>query len=413
MAKNSSSFNPLQEKGLPLDKQTRSWRDLTALQYNKQEVHPYTRTRIIAMNGIEVDAAIFKHMMARMTPDLELKKALAVTRRIEQQQQKAVSGLVPGNETTLENTIGYEQVAVDLTAWCARNEPDAYMRQAYEFALLEDFDHLYRYANMLDLQAGTMKAENIVGRLTEIMPGRPTVAEHRHPIDSIRRPMDMKKAAPITIVNVMTLVAAEQQTMNFYMNVANQYEDPVLRGLYTEIGMIEEQHVSHYESLLDPTCSWLMCMVMHEYHECWLYHAFLEQEVEPRVKKLWEMHLDMELGHLQAAVELYKKFAKDDPAGFLPKEVPAPLTFESNVEYIRQVIEQQVPLTADGPEFVPVDSLGKDHRYHAYQEEVNAGMVPSQEVVKKHIGKAGEDYRFVTAPHPLKRFQDRKAVPEY
>lgn len=412
MAK-SSSFNPLQEKGMPLDKQTRSWRDLTAFQYKKQEVHPYTRTRIIAMNGIEVDAAIFKHMMARMTQEPELKKALAVTRRIEQQQQKAVSGVIPGNETILENTIGYEQVAVDLTAWCARNEPDSYMRQAYEFALLEDFDHLYRYANMLDMQSGTMKAETIVGKLTEIMPGRPTVAEHRHPFDSICRPMDMKTAAPVTIMNVMSLVAAEQQTMNFYMNVANRYEDPTLRGLYTEIGMIEEQHVSHYESLLDPSCTWLMCMVMHEYHECWLYHAFMEQEVEPRVKKMWEMHLDMELGHLQAAVELYKKFGKDDPAAFLPKDMPVPLTFESNVEYVRKVIEEQVQLTADGTEFVPVDSLAGDHRYHAYRAQVNAGMVPSQEVVKKHISQKGEDYRFATAAHPVKRFQDRKTVPEY
>ena len=40
-------------------------------------------------------------------------------------------------------------------------------------------------------------------------------------------------------------------------------------------------------------------------------------------------------------------------------------------------------------------------------------MVPSQEVVKKHISSKGEDYRVVTAPHPIQRFQSRKAVPEY
>ncbi|KJS00367.1 MAG: hypothetical protein VR65_12690 [Desulfobulbaceae bacterium BRH_c16a] len=411
--KKLSSFNPLQEKGMALDKQTRSWSDLTGFQYDKQEVHPYTRTRIIAMNGIEVDAAIFKHMMARMTTDPEVKKAIAVSRRIEQQQQKAVSGMIPGNETTLENTIGYEQVAVDLTAWCARHEPDSYLRQAYDFALLEDFDHLYRYANMLDMQSGTMKPEHIVGKLTEIMPGRPTVSEHRHPMDSICRPMDIKTAAPISLLNVMTIVAAEQQTMNFYMNVANRYEDPILRGLYTEIGMIEEQHVSHYESLLDPSCSWMMCMVMHEYHECYLYHAFMQQEVDPRVKKIWELHLDMELGHLQSAVELYKKIEGEDPAEFLPAEMPDPLTFESNIEYVRQVVEAQVQLTADGADFVPVDSLPRDHRFFAYQAEVNAGMVPSQEVIKKHVSKHKQDYRFETAPHPVSRFQDRKDVPEY
>ncbi len=405
-----SSFNPFQEQGMPLEKQTRNWAELTAYQYKKEDVHPHTRARIITMNGIEVDAAIFKHMMARMTPDLELKRMLAQTRRIEQQQQKAVSGMIPGNETILENTIGYEQVAVDLTAWCARHEPDLYLRQAYDFALLEDFDHLYRYANMLAMQNGTMAAEKIVGNLTEIMPGRPTIAEHRHPFDSIRKSMDITKAAPLSILNVMSLVASEQQTMNFYMNVANRYEDPVLRGLYVEIGMIEEQHVSHYESLLDSRCSWLLGMVMHEYHECYLYHAFMQQEIDPMVKKIWEMHLEMEIGHLQNAVEVYKDLEGEDPAQFLPPGMPEPLTFESNIDYVRQVLEAQVDLTADGVDFVPVDSLARDHRYYTYQAELNADMVPSQAVIKRYISEKGQDYRFEVSPHPVARFQDRNAV---
>jgi rubrerythrin len=405
------AFNPLKEKGMPLEKQFRSWSELTAVQYKKEKVHPYTRCRIIAMNGIEVDAAIFKHQMARMTVDPELKRALALSRRVEQQQQKAVSGLIPADESTLENTIGYEQVAVDLTSWCARNEPDDYARQAYEFGLLEDFDHLYRYANMLDMIGG-MPPEEIVGELTEIMPGRPTISEHRHPLDSIRKHVDIAKAAPVTLMNIMTLVAAEQQTMNFYMNVANRAEEPVLRGLYTEIGMIEEQHVSHYESLMDPRCSWLMCTVLHELHECWLYNAFLEQEKDAKVKKLWELHLDMEIGHLQSALELYRKFEKKDPAEFLPKEMPPPLVFESNIDYIRGVLETQVELTEDGPGFVPVDELPEDHRYHVYQSTVNKGKVPSEDVIKQHVKESGKDYRFETEEHPVKRFRNRKKVPK-
>ncbi|MFE0856339.1 hypothetical protein, partial [Streptomyces mutabilis] len=31
-----------------------------------------------------------------------------------------------------------EQVAVDLTAWVARMEPDPYLKQAYQFGVLED-----------------------------------------------------------------------------------------------------------------------------------------------------------------------------------------------------------------------------------------------------------------------------------
>ena len=33
----------------------------------------------------------------------------------------------------------------------ARMEPDSYLRQAYQFGVLEDFDHLYRYANLYEM----------------------------------------------------------------------------------------------------------------------------------------------------------------------------------------------------------------------------------------------------------------------
>ena len=59
------------------------------------------------------------------------------------------------------------------------------LKQALDFALLEDFDHLYRYANLYELhrRRGRRRAHR---HLTEITPGRPTILEHRHPIDDVR-----------------------------------------------------------------------------------------------------------------------------------------------------------------------------------------------------------------------------------
>lgn len=244
------TFNPLTERGIPLDRQIRSWSELNVQPYDTREVHPFTRCRVIVMNGVEVEAVIFGHNFNRHTADVELKQRLQMVRRVEQQQQKAVNWLIPGEaqENSIEVTIGYEQVAVDLTAWLARNEPDPYLRQVYEFGLLEDFDHLYRYANLMDLMGNGRRAEEITGSLTEITPGRPTIFEHRHPHDDIRRPMTVQAAHRQSILNTMTLVAAEQQTMNYYMVVGNRPTDPLARALYLEIAQIEEQHVSHYES---------------------------------------------------------------------------------------------------------------------------------------------------------------------
>jgi hypothetical protein len=40
--------------------------------------------------------------------------------------------------------------------------------------------------------------------------------------------------------------------MNFYMNVGPQYMEPIARQLHQQIVLIEEEHVTHDESLVDP-----------------------------------------------------------------------------------------------------------------------------------------------------------------
>jgi len=200
------SFNPLAEKGIKLEDQVRNWSELNVEPYDKMAVDPYTRCRVIAMNGIEVESILFSHQFNRHTDIPEVKAALAEIRRIEQQQQKAVNWLIPGEESTLEVTLGYEQVAVDLTAWLARSEPDPYLKLTYDFGLLEDFDHLYRYANLYELIEGK-QAEQVVAQLTEVMPGRPTEVEHRHPADNIRKHYDKHTADPLSRLHAITITA--------------------------------------------------------------------------------------------------------------------------------------------------------------------------------------------------------------
>ena len=81
-----------------------------------------------------------------------------MVRRIEPQQQKAVNWLIPAEKRKngIEVTIGYEQVAVE---WLARSEPNSYLRKVNGFGILEDFDYLYCYANLMDLMGNGRKAK--------------------------------------------------------------------------------------------------------------------------------------------------------------------------------------------------------------------------------------------------------------
>ena len=128
------------------------WEKMWAEPYDKHAVDPYTRTRVILMNGTEFEQVWFGHQFSRNTADNELRRQIALIRRSEQQQQKLISHLKPDDENALEHTIGYEQLAVDLTAHLAKRVTDMNIKAALDFALLEDFDHLYRYADYLDMQ---------------------------------------------------------------------------------------------------------------------------------------------------------------------------------------------------------------------------------------------------------------------
>lgn len=395
------SFNPLDEAGMPVENQLRTHMQLNSRPYDKREVDPYTRCRIIALNGVEVESILFSHQFNRRTDIPEIKQRLAESRRIEQQQQKAISWLIPGDETTLEVTLGYEQVAVDLTGWVCRMEPNAYLRQVYEFGILEDFDHLYRYANLYEMLEGK-RAEDVIDQLTEVMPGRPTAQEFRHPIDDLRRHYDKETADPLSKLHAMTITAAEQQTMNFYMTIGNRPMEEIARGLYLEIGMIEEQHVTQYESLNDPTQSWFEDLVMHEYNETYLYYSFAETESDQRVKSLWEQHLEMEIGQLQVACDLLRRYDGREPEEILPKTLPDPVTFEPNKELVRGLLATQVDLNFLGTE--PVQEAHA--RYQAYQQAVNADGNFSEDVIDLNREKQGREYRLETeGPHPVERLR--------
>jgi hypothetical protein len=243
------------------------------------------------------------------------------------------------------------------------------------------------------------KAEKIVDQLTEVMPGRPTYLHHRDPMDNVREPYDRQRAAALSKLHALTIMAAEQQTMNFYMNVGPTYMEPIARQLYQEIALIEEEHVTHYESLVDPGESWWEMLLNHEYNECYLYHSFMQTESDRKVKAIWELHLNMELEHLRLAAELFKRHDGRDPEQVVAPELPEPVTFEPNKGYIRHLLGTQIDYTTLGTGYVQE----AHERFEKLQEKVMGGeRPPSERVMTENRDKSGEEYRLETeGPHPV------------
>lgn len=402
-------MNPFEFESKEVEDYVMDWKRMYPKAYKKKDASPYTKTRIILLNGCEFEQQWFLHQFARHCTDAELKKEIAYIRNQEQQQQKRISCLKPINENMLETTIAYEQLAIDLTAILAQNEKDKNNKAALDFALLEDFDHLYRFANLLKMDYG-VEAENLVGEYTEIMPGRPTIAEHRNPRQNTKSHMNNKKADPYSKSVGMIITAAEQQTMNFYMNMAQMYKNDYGRKLFAEIAMVEEEHVTQYESLNDPNGTWLEHWLMHEYVECYLYYSCMEDESDEYIKGIWKEHFEMEVAHLKRVASLLEKYEKTRVSDVIPEqEFPKLISFKGNKEYIRSVLEH-VSITQINDKFVDVSSLKENSDYVVYQNKVNKNVedVPSHVVIEKAIDKLGKDYRHADKKHVIKTLDDRK-----
>jgi rubrerythrin len=362
-------------RGVALDQQRFTWKDLVQAPISKLDDEAFTRVRIILMNGLETEAIRFGHLCARMNKELQV--PLAKVRRTEQHQQTTINWLIGADHSPLETTIAYEQVAVEVTAAVAQTEPDPYLAQVYRFGLLEDFDHLYRYSALLDRLEGK-DANNILQSHTDIIPGRPTAEEHRSPEDDLRDHYDRSKADTITKLHATTIMAAEYQTHDFYANVGPMYADPVARQLYAEIASIEEQHVTQYESIIDPHETWLEKWLIHEATEAYNYYSCVEQETNPRIKAIWERFLDYELGHVAYVSELLKQHERRDPAEILSATLPDPMPFQSNREFVRQTLAREVNLRTDGTRFVARDQ--ESPASLEYRRYINSQGSPSQMV---------------------------------
>ncbi|HEX7027525.1 MAG TPA: hypothetical protein VF268_09805 [Gammaproteobacteria bacterium] len=373
-------------KGTPLGKQAFTWKELVQPPISKLDDDAFTRVRIILMNGIEQQANRFQHLFAQSNG--ELRQALAEVRRVEHHQQTMVNWMLSPDHSPLETTIGYEQVAIEVTAAIAQQEPDPYLAQVYRFGLLEDFDHMYRYSALMDRVEGK-DANNILQSYTDIMPGRPTSEEHRAPGDDLREHYKRETADPITKMNALTIMSGEYQTRDYYMNIGPTFSDPIARQVYAEIASIEEQHVTQYGSIIDPNETWLEKWLLYEANEAYNYYSCLESETNPHVKAIWERFLDYELGHLDLVINLFKKHEGRDPAEILPERLPDPIPYESQRDFVRQTLKQEVNLRTDGTKFV--DKSKESRQSQEYRKHMNSQGSPTDTVAADYRWQPGTE----------------------
>jgi hypothetical protein len=211
----------------------------------------------------------------------------------------------------------------------------------------------------------------------------------------VRHSYERTTADPLSKLHALTIVSAEHQVHDYYMNIGPSFADPVARMLYAEIASVEEQHVTQYECLADPDETWLEKWLLHECNEVYTYWSCLEQESNPRLKAVWDRFVSYELGQLHFVMALMRQIERRDPELLLPETLPDPIKYESQRDFVRSVLASEVDLRANGTQIVPLER--ESQRSVRYREQLNSAGSPSELVTSSYQFAPGTE--LVRAAH--------------
>ena len=354
------SLNILQERGTPIEQQVFSWRDRVQPAHAKAPEDPFTRVRAILLAGVEASGQGFSRACAVAHP--ELRESLDRLKAIEARQQKLLVWLDPPEQTPLERSLDFERLAIDITASLALAEPDPRVAGAIRSGLVEEVDLLARYAAFMRRVEGR-SADAVIQSHLDLLRD-PSGALDPGGAVAPATCYDRRRAAAATKLNVLTLVAGEEQAHDYFMTIGPMFAERGARQLYADIASAERRHVARYASLADPDETWMERWLLHEAAEAYGYWSCAESETDPRIKRIWERFLDYELGHVQFVAELFERIERRDPAEVLPSPLSAPVRYGDQWEFIRDVLHEAYPLhEADGPAMAHAVAAGPSRRH--------------------------------------------------
>jgi rubrerythrin len=363
-----------------------NWHDMVRTPISKLDDDAFTRVRIVLMSALEDQALRFAHGAARASA--ELREGLARVRRIELHQGIAVRSLLGADHSALELALAHKQCAVEVGAALAQREAHESIASALRFVLLEDMDHLYRFAALLDRVEGR-DANNILQSYTDIVPARPSILQHRAPHDDLLASYDCTTVGLPSRLHLLCMQAGASQMRGLFAHAGVAHSDPVVRQLLAEIASIEEQHATHFASLIDPRETWLEQWLLHEAAEAWSYAACVQQESDSRIKAFWEQMLDYEIGQFHFVAGLLRTQQGQDPQRLVPRELPEPLPFASQREFVRKVMREELELSVVAQRHVPRSQESQATR--DYRAQVDAEGSPSEAVAAGYTWTPGTE----------------------
>jgi hypothetical protein len=307
-------FDPLDHPGLPIEQHGRHWRELDVEPIDVRATDSDTRGRISAMRAIEAAATLFDRELTRRCPDDDARRAVSGQGDCAFGRRRHVAALQPSGNA-LQNAVGSERAAFDLVIWAARNELEPGRVLAFRRQAGRHLTRLRAYAELAD-RSGVEGADRIVGEVGDLL----SASSAGPPMRRRRSSQPVARAPrPISLLDDWAVHAAHQQiAANPGRDARPAPATPTAAGLQRG-GWPADTGLDGWERL-----------VVHESATCYVYYSFLTQESDPRLRAMWELHLQMGLAHLRTAGDLLRQHTGRDPQEVVGEGLPEPAAWASS-----------------------------------------------------------------------------------
>ncbi len=343
---------------------------------------------------------------ATATTDNDIRRRLSTLQRAELQQSIRLASMTPNNNSILVHAVDILHLSIQLSAYISQYENDKYTKKAIDYITLEQCDNLYRLANLIDSETD-IDPLSLVDNTIEIMPTRPSISQHLHPHDTIKRYCNYKQCNMSTLLHITLLQSLASYSTQYFATILPHYTSTLGRQLLSELAHIASQHSTIYRSLVDANSPPLERLLISQYTECYCYYSAYQYNQS----KVYQHHYDQELYHLHSVANILQHSSGKVWQQVLSRgEYPEPITLQDNTQYIRKLLTSSINTTSQLEDYCDSATLDDTTTHHHYRTQLNNNIahVPSHRVISRHIADKGSDYRQMRAIHPIEQLEDRQ-----
>ena len=344
------------------------------------------------------------HVFSQMILNDDLKRDLALILRADWGQFCALSEIKHPVKNNTANLLSALLLSITLAAHITQRTKEPIIRDSIDFIIPEYQDMIYRLSNAMILSGfKPIDIINLLNGYAEIMPGRPLIACHRHPYDSVAVPL-----REITIhdrIAFIIMAASENLILDRIQACMQNAETESEKALFMEFSLIAQQHMIFLASFF-PQVHPLETLYHCHLAEAFAYNSCAAQEDNKVIRQFYLAEKSHEMAHIKKLAQMIHLECGRQLAH---PSFPSPLQLTPQKGYIRDMVKN-LGVTLRRGKIIPVGSLKKGADFFRYQNKLCTACqaIPSHEIIMQVIREKGTDFRYEIAPHPVQLMQDRE-----